>query len=568
MGYLDGFTRPDYSAPDIIGLGQFIQSGYDAGKAKAQNQALAQLSQKAYADTGDAQKADISQAIGIDPAAGYKLADMAQQQAQNAAAQKQQVLQRFGKAASAILQAKQRGDTATAEGIYQSLVPELRAFSAQNGGPEPPPTLDGSDMGALTKLAAMYGQMPTPDKGVVMTAGAQLRNPTTGALMATVPYAPQYENAVPNGTGTAAGVFDRNTGTLRPAVQAQPTLSAPSAAPPAAHPPTAAGAAPSGVVFNFAPGTDPRVIAAVKAAAAADTSTPGQFGVGAPKQAAAPAGYRYTTDGTLEVIPGGPADKKSAGVPGDPSKTGADYLNSIPDAGLRNMIVAISEGRMQVPRIYRSSKGGELGPTEIAAAVNQFDPSFNAADYTARSKTYSGFTSGKEAQQINALATVAQHLNALSDAAKALNNSSVPLYNAVANAVEMGTGDPRVSRFNLARDAVSKELERVWRGTGGSETGIQQWQQDLSANASPEQIQGAINQLVGLVQGKIGALKNQYVQGMGRSRNALQLLPPETQAIFERLNPGDAQQIGSQATAQTPIGATPQSGWSIQKVQQ
>lgn len=548
MGYLDGFTRPDYSAPDIIGLGQFIQSGYDAGKAKAQNQALAQLSQKAYTDTGDAQKADISQAIGIDPATGYKLADMAQQQAQNATAQKQQVLQRFGKAASAILQAKQRGDTATAEGIYQSLVPELRAFSAQNGGPEPPPTLDGSDMGALTKLAAMYGQMPTPDKGVVVSAGGAVVDPVTGKQLYSNPGALKYET-VPNGNGTAAGVFDPATGTLRPAtVQGAPQATQ--------HPTTQAQ--PTNATFTFAPGTPQAIKDAVYAAARADganVAPQGQFGVGAPKQAAAPAGYRYTANGDLEAIPGGPADKKSAGVPGDTSKTGDAYLSTVPDQGLRNMIVAISEGRMQVPRIYRSSSGGQIGPTEIAAAVNQYDPSFNAADYTARAKTYSGFTSGKEAQQINALATVAQHLNALSDAAKALNNSSVPLYNTVANAVEKGTGDPRVPRFNLARDAVSKELERVWRGTGGSETGIQQWQQDLSANASPEQLQGAISQLISLVQGKIGALKNQYVQGMGRSRNALQLLPPETRSIFEKLNPQESGQIEKDATAQSPIGA-------------
>src|SRR5574337_2075555 len=158
MSYLGGFMggSPDYNQnPGIIGLQQYIQSGYDAGKAKAQNQALAQLSQKAYTDTGDAQKQDIAQAIGIDPQAGYALAGKAQEQNAAQQAQKLAAFQRLGKAASAIIQAKQAGDETTAEGIYQAIVPELGLMSAQHGGPAPPPNLQGTDMGALYKVAAM-----------------------------------------------------------------------------------------------------------------------------------------------------------------------------------------------------------------------------------------------------------------------------------------------------------------------------------------------------------------------------------------------------------------------------
>src|SRR5574337_912767 len=149
MSYLGGFMggSPDYNSnPGILGLYNFIQSGYDAGKAKAQNQALAQLSQKAYTDTGDAQKQDIAQAIGISPQAGYALAEKAQAQQAAQQAKQQQILERYGKAASAILEAKQRGDNATAEGIYQAMMPELQMHSAQTGQPAPPPTLDASVM--------------------------------------------------------------------------------------------------------------------------------------------------------------------------------------------------------------------------------------------------------------------------------------------------------------------------------------------------------------------------------------------------------------------------------------
>lgn len=545
---------PSLLMPNIAGS---FQQGFQSGQTQRANRLLGlglggdqnALSQAAVIDPGDAMRVQRYQQV---------------QQATQAQAQQDQqtaAMKKIGGAARYMLAALQTKDPNQIEGAYQAVRPYL-AELGQAQGKIPPDHWDPAMEQAVYQAAAMTAQaFPDDAKLYNLAPGGQLVN-GTGATVASAPFKPaqfQYKS-VPNGAGTAAGVFDPNTGQLRPAT------AAPAAAPaqqpaPAPLQSNTVGTHGERVNFVFAPGTDPAIINATKAGAAASGVIPqnATFGVGV-KQQSAPAGYRYTADGNLEVIPGGPADKSGSQMIGDPNLTGNAYLASVQDQGLRNMIQAISEGRMQVPRIYRSSKGGELGPTEIAAAVNQYDPTFNAADYNARAKTYSGFTSGKEAQQVNALNTVAQHLQALAQDAAALNNTSMPALNGLVNTVESkGFGDPRVTRFNLARDAVSKELERVWRGTGGSETGIQQWQQDLSSSGSPAQLQNAISQLTELVNGKLQALKNQYVQGMGRSRNSLQLLSPQTQAVFSRLDPENTQGYANAATATPPVGAAPQS---------
>src|SRR6201996_5424395 len=80
--------------------------------------------------------------------------------------------------------------------------------------------------------------------------------------------------------------------------------------------------------------------------AAQTGALPGGFYTKAAEQKNAPSGYRFKPDGSLEVIPGGPADKGLAGQSiGDASKTGDDYLASIPDPGLRHLVQAIADGR-------------------------------------------------------------------------------------------------------------------------------------------------------------------------------------------------------------------------------
>jgi len=134
-----------------------------------------------------------------------------------------------------------------------------------------------------------------------------------------------------------------------------------------------------------------------------------------PHSSGVPSGYQRKADGSLEPIPGGPADKSkttSQGIPGDMTKAGKDYLDSIPDKSIATQAQALLDGRLAFPT------GTALKSPywqQMLSVVAQADPNFDAVNYNSRAATRKAFTSGKEASTVNALNTVAEHIGEFSD---------------------------------------------------------------------------------------------------------------------------------------------------------
>lgn len=596
MAYIGDYMRgasADTGMPSIIGLQQYIQQGFDAGRAQGQNQQLAQLAQSAYNDTGAQQSQDVSRAIGINPQAGLALGNAVG--AQTAQQRQTATLQKLGKVASAIVAAKQRGDETTAEGLYQAALPELRMFASERGAPPPPNSVDGSDMGAMYKLAVMFGNgLPAAQKYAVAAPGSAIFDPATGTV----------KTSVPNRGQVVGGYyFDPNTGTASPipinGAQNGAAVAAPVPGNPQGIPPQATGApnigqpAPASVVegnvpagaqvtqatgpdgarvaFAFAPGTADAVKSQAGAVAGIPQSAPpastlagalqskGQVHTLTPaevKAAGLPEGTvaQVAPDGKIAVVskPGG-----QSGAPmqfGDPTKTGATYLSTL-EPQIASQVKALDEGRLQFPSSFALKTPYWQG---MLAAVSRYDPSFDAINYNARASARKAFTSGKEAQQVNALNTVAQHLAQLQGYANALQNRSFTPYNAVVNAAESKLGNPAPTNFDRTVLPVAQELERVWRGTGGSEADIQQWIKNMSSSSSPEQFKEAFSGLSDLIYGKLAALRDQYVQAMGTTADPYRFLSPRTQTIFSHLDSLDAGKFANDATAGNNITANSQ----------
>lgn len=242
-----------------------------------------------------------------------------------------------------------------------------------------------------------------------------------------------------------------------------------------------------------------------------------------------------TDDQVRAMVLGGDSGQGASQVPGDTSQTGNAYLASL-DAPTAAQVRALAEGRMAFP------SGTALKSAHWQAmlgAVSQYDPSFDAINYNARSKTRSAFTSGPEAKTINALNTVAEHLGQFSDNSAALDNFShlgplTQLANRAKNAYLDYSGDPRIAAFNTNKKAVADEVAKVWRASGGSEADIQENLKNLDSAQSPEQLNAAIGTLTDLIYGKIAALQDQYTSGMGTSQAPRPLVSPEAQAAFDK----------------------------------
>lgn len=232
-----------------------------------------------------------------------------------------------------------------------------------------------------------------------------------------------------------------------------------------------------------------------------------------------------TADGSA---PSPLAQAIASGVHGD------ELLKLLPD-DKQGTIKALTEGRMPFPSNAAMQSPYWQG---MLSLVSAYDPEFDAVNYGSRAATRKDFTSGKASQSVNALNTVMGHIDELMNASDALDNTSYPWLNSAKNYLKDKAGDTKqqtaIKNFNIARQAVVDEVERAYRGTGGSEAGIEEWKKSLSTADSPEALHAASKQLLHLLGSKLDALGDQYSKGMGTSKTGLELLSPKAQAVYDR----------------------------------
>lgn len=223
----------------------------------------------------------------------------------------------------------------------------------------------------------------------------------------------------------------------------------------------------------------------------------------------------------------------TAGSPGASGLTGDDFLKTLSPA-MANQVKALAEGRQAPPNgmAMRSPMGQAL-----LAAVAQYDPTFDATNYAARSKTRNAFTSGKEGQMLNSFNTAIGHAGELYDAANKLNNTSFPAVNSALNWAVTQTGDPRVTAYNQTRDALVGELTKAFRGSSGNKADIEEATKNLSAAGSPDQLKAAIGQAMKLLASKANSLTDQYQQAFGPNSSP-NFLDPHAQAALQHLQQG------------------------------
>jgi hypothetical protein len=278
---------------------------------------------------------------------------------------------------------------------------------------------------------------------------------------------------------------------------------------------------------------DKRQAAAAKAAedARIEAGKRADVGLGLERQRVGMEGSRLSLDQQkFNASQAGAAPPAGAAVPDvAPGQKNNDFIKTLPPP-VASQVKALAEGRMAFPQ------GAALRSDywqNMLQNVAKYDPSFDAVNYNARSKTRADFTSGKAAQQVNAINTVIGHLSGLSDAAEALNNSDIPAFNSIANSISKATGSPKVTNFDTIKKAVSDEVTRVWRQSGGSEADIQAAQKNLDASGSPAQLRGAIATYAGLLESKLGSLNEQYRQGMGTDK--IDMITPGAQKALDAI---------------------------------
>jgi hypothetical protein len=287
-----------------------------------------------------------------------------------------------------------------------------------------------------------------------------------------------------------------------------------------------------------------RIDAATFAAPLGPTPTP--QGTGAPATAPAPLPPTSSAPGAAP----NPNDESrlpatSTPVSGDtPDNVKPEVLASL-DPNLASQVKALDEGRMAFPTGFALKSPYWQN---ILRLVSQYDPSFDAVNYNARAKTRADFVAGKSAQNITSFNTAIGHLDTLDKSIDALGNTNYGWINPMLQSAKSAMGDTGFQaaqkQFMAAKQAVTDELTRAFRGSGGNVHDIVGWEQTLNQADSPAALHAATKAAVDLLRSRIESVGDQYNRGMGTTRDPLTMLSPHAQAAVARLS-GEAAPVAA-----------------------
>jgi hypothetical protein len=196
------------------------------------------------------------------------------------------------------------------------------------------------------------------------------------------------------------------------------------------------------------------------------------------------------------------------------------------------------------------------GQTIINAAY-AIDPTFDTGNFNARAKARTDLTSpnGTGGKTIGALNTAIQHAGKLSDLIEKLDNSNIPMVNALVNPVKSATGNTAVSNFNTVAPQLAKEIERVWRGAGGTAGEIHDLIDTIGQNKGKQQQREALQQFVELAKGKLDALETQRDNVLGKTAGAkVPILFDQNKPILDTIQ---QRATGAAPAIQRPIPGIP-----------
>jgi hypothetical protein len=228
-----------------------------------------------------------------------------------------------------------------------------------------------------------------------------------------------------------------------------------------------------------------------------------------------------------------PQDNSGGGL-GNMDLTGKEYLASIPLAQ-RGTVQGMVEGTIAPPSSFALAK--PYWQNMIAAAKN-YDPTFDATNWSGRLAGVKDFSAGKSSEMARAANQALHHTGAMLDSMDSLNNGDYPLINKVGNAVNEATGGGAPTSFRLNAHAVAEEMSKVFKGSNMSDTEIRAWEQNLSENMSPEQQRAAVGKLKDLLQGSLQALEEKRINSMGpmAAEKAGPLIKDEGQRVLQRID--------------------------------
>ncbi len=244
--------------------------------------------------------------------------------------------------------------------------------------------------------------------------------------------------------------------------------------------------------------------------------------------------------GKIGALPEGlsPPSGGAFNIPGDPMKTGPEFLATVKDPALAGQIKAVAEGRMVLP----SPTSFAFKSPEVQRLINgvaQYAPGFDAADQPKRIAAAKAFASGPQSKTIVALNTLLDHLGERDQAIARLGNTDFPAANAMGNALRPQLGDTTLasalSNFKTIHNAAMSDLATVLQGGPPHEGQLQQFQKDGGPDGSPAAQRAQGQAAARLAMDRLNELSTQWKSAMGVERDPMSFIRPAAAANLQRL---------------------------------
>jgi hypothetical protein len=266
--------------------------------------------------------------------------------------------------------------------------------------------------------------------------------------------------------------------------------------------------------------------------------------------------YRNTQLGQQDTQADINAKNAQAGIfPNQQSQSGQQTATGLPQA-FDSMAQDVANYKLDMKSVLQ--RVPPAIKAQFIQGVSTLNPNYDQKTFQARQDYQNSLSSGTIGKNITALNTVIPHIDRLNQSLQALGNGNIPMLNGVKNwfSEVSGSGSPARAKTDLV--ATSNEIESVYRATGGTEEGIRAWRSGQPAtSASPDQQKQWVQEGLGLIEGRLGAMGNDYQQNMGQPAPANRFMSPQNQQIMQRLG-GQQQTQAPQNNSQStiPQGAT------------
>ena len=213
----------------------------------------------------------------------------------------------------------------------------------------------------------------------------------------------------------------------------------------------------------------------------------------------------------------------------------AQAFMSIPNSH-KDTIMQLINGDALMADVVRSRGGaGTSLINQYIKEATQVDPSFSLNTNKVRYEFLKKWNdpANKVGMTRNAINTALGHLAELKTLSNSLPQGTVQKMNNVENVLNKNFGDPSVTNFRIALNALGSELATAYKGGVPDQGEIKEWQNALAESFSKSQFNGAFDTTANLLSSKVSATRYQYKTTMGKEYNQTVIDPEKRQALVD-----------------------------------